>query len=419
MIICFIVYVALFVSKLWCRNRKIFWILLLTNSIAMVLFVMEFLGKDSLGVLMRNSYGEGSRTEVYEASVEGELEDETFEVEIGERQYTSEEIEEIFEQVMKELDTEILGENKSRDRVEKDLCLPEELEGYPIKIHWELDSYDVLNVEGKIIEDKTSEEGTLVEVRGTLSYNSEEASYITHVMVYPKTKTEREKWIDAIKNAIEETEKSTKKEKNFSLPEKVQGKQVEWSKEADMRGYYILLLGGLLTVLFLWKEKQDRKEKEQKEKAQMIRDYPDIISKFTLLLSTGMTVKNIWSKIVQSYEEQKAVLGRRIVYEEMCITHREMQSGIPEAEAYERFGKRCGLAMYMKLGALLSQNVKKGSRGFGEILKLESIQAFENRKRIAKQMGEEASTKLLLPMFGMLAVVMVMVIVPAFLSIQL
>lgn len=419
MIVCLIMYVIIFVSKLWNRNRKIFWVLLLTNSIAMVLFVADVLGRDSLGVLIRNSYGEGSRTEVYKASVEGELKDEIFEIEIGEREYTSEEIEKIFEQVMEELDTVILGENKSRDHVEKDLCLPGELEGYPVKIYWELDSYEVLDVEGKIKKDKTSDKGTLVEVRGTISYNSEQASYITHVMVYPKTKSEREKWIDAITNTVRETEIKTKKKNSFYLPGEVQGKEVKWSKKADMRGYYILLLGGSLTILFLWKEKQDKKEKEQKEKAQMIRDYPDIISKFTLLLSTGMSMKNVWSKIVQSYEEQKAVLGRRRVYEEMCITHREMQSGIPEAEAYERFGIRCGLAMYMKLGAMLSQNVKKGSRGFSEILRLESIQAFENRKRNAKQTGEQASTKLLLPMFGMLAVVMVMVIVPAFLSIQL
>ena len=45
--------------------------------------------------------------------------------------------------------------------------------------------------------------------------------------------------------------------------------------------------------------------------------------------------------------------------------------------------------------------------------------AFEERKNRAKQLGEEAGTKLLLPMFLMLAVVLAVVIIPAFLSIQL
>jgi len=42
--------------------------------------------------------------------------------------------------------------------------------------------------------------------------------------------------------------------------------------------------------------------------------------------------------------------------------------------------------------------------------------AFELRKNLAKKLGEEAGTKLLLPLFMMLGVVMVMIVVPAFLS---
>ncbi len=53
------------------------------------------------------------------------------------------------------------------------------------------------------------------------------------------------------------------------------------------------------------------------------------------------------------------------------------------------------------------------------MLRMEAIQAFEERKARAKRLGEEAGTKLLAPMFLMLAVVLVIVIVPAFLSIQL
>ena len=50
---------------------------------------------------------------------------------------------------------------------------------------------------------------------------------------------------------------------------------------------------------------------------------------------------------------------------------------------------------------------------------MEAIQSFENRKSTAKRLGEEAGTKLLMPMMGMLLVVLVMVMVPAFLTMQL
>ena len=53
------------------------------------------------------------------------------------------------------------------------------------------------------------------------------------------------------------------------------------------------------------------------------------------------------------------------------------------------------------------------------MLQMEAVHAFEERKALAKRVGEEASTKLLLPMFFMLGIVLVIVIVPAFLSIQI
>ena len=44
---------------------------------------------------------------------------------------------------------------------------------------------------------------------------------------------------------------------------------------------------------------------------------------------------------------------------------------------------------------------------------------FEERKARARRLGEEAGTKLLLPMFLMLAEVLVIVVVPAFFTVQM
>ena len=57
----------------------------------------------------------------------------------------------------------------------------------------------------------------------------------------------------------------------------------------------------------------------------------------------------------------------------------------------------------MRFGALLSQNLRKGTKGLNDLLRLEAIQSFEERKARARRLGEEAGTKLLLPMFLMLA----------------
>ena len=80
---------------------------------------------------------------------------------------------------------------------------------------------------------------------------------------------------------------------------------------------------------------------------------------------------------------------------------------------------RCNVSSYRKLGTLLSQNLRKGSGGLTEILGREAEEAFEDRKNLAKKLGEEAGTKLMIPMFLMLIIVFSIVIIPAFLSIQI
>ena len=67
----------------------------------------------------------------------------------------------------------------------------------------------------------------------------------------------------------------------------------------------------------------------------------------------------------------------------------------------------------MKLSGLLEQNRKNGSKNLRETLRLEMAEAFEQRKHQARRMGEKAGTKLLVPLFLLLGVVMVMIMIPA------
>lgn len=50
------------------------------------------------------------------------------------------------------------------------------------------------------------------------------------------------------------------------------------------------------------------------------------------------------------------------------------------------------------------------------MLEKESVEAWEERKRKARVLGEAAATKLLVPMIMMLLVVMALIMIPAFLS---
>lgn len=399
-------------------KKRIGFILIVSVILSVVLFLSENVFTDTETVVKRNTYGDGEKVTEYEVSVEGEAE-ETLQIEVGEQEYSSEEIQKIFRAVIDKLDEVILGENESFDRVEKDLNLVTSMEDYPVQIQWQLDSYSVMNLYGEIQEKNLVEEGTLVELRGTISYKEEEAIYVQHARVYPLTRTGMDKLLYEIEQEVKRLEEGTREAESFTLPEEIDGKRLTWSLKKENRWYYVLLLGIVLCVYLVYREHEQIKQEKRRRVEELLRDYPGMISKFTMLLSTGTTVRSAWEKIVQNYERQKKGLGVHAVYEEMTATLREMQGGVPEAEAYERFGKRCGITTYVKFGTLLSQNLRKGSKGISDILRMEAIQSFEHRKSTAKRLGEEAGTKLLMPMMGMLAVVFIMVMVPAFLSMQL
>ena len=409
-------------KKLW---KTIFYVMFCAATIALLTEisgqgVMQNFGKVRIN---REDYGGNSVNHQLQMQIEGEK-SENVEIQVSPRMYSEEEVQSLFRQSMNKLDQVILGENETADHVVKPLCFPQELEGYPFAISWEPGRYDVMDMNGRINQDAVLEEdpegeGVLVKITGILRYGTEEAAYNTQVLVFADVE-ETETIRNQVLNAARQAEEVSREEKSFVLPEQVNGRTVRWRFRKESKVMPVLMLGAVICVFLIVQERQKKEKLRKDRKEQMLFDYPEIVSQFTMLMGAGMTAKNVWKKITADYCGQKERGGRvRDAYEEMVITLQEMQSGIPEAECYERFAARCGLVPYMKMGALLSQNLRKGAKGTSDMLKMEAIQAMEDRKSRARRLGEEAGVKLLLPMLLMLVIVLVIVVVPAFLSIDL
>ena len=167
-------------------------------------------------------------------------------------------------------------------------------------------------------------------------------------------------------------------------------------------------------------EKSRKQEEEKRRKENLQSEYPELVSKLPILLGAGMTLFFAWINIATNYSNMRKnnTIPIHPLYEEMLITCHEIESGVGEARAYERFGERCGLHRYRKFCSLLVQNLRKGTRGLVQLLEQEVSDAFEERKNLAKKSGEEAGTKMLFPMMMMFGIIIVIIMVPAFLSLQ-
>ena len=87
----------------------------------------------------RNDYGKGSKTEVLDVKVGDTKKKIRTDIEVSERRYTTEEIQELFGRIIRRMDRLILNENQTPDHVETDLNLITEIPGEPVTVSWELD----------------------------------------------------------------------------------------------------------------------------------------------------------------------------------------------------------------------------------------------------------------------------------------
>lgn len=201
----------------------------------------------------------------------------------------------------------------------------------------------------------------------------------------------------------------------YYLPAEWNGEEIVWEEPPDSSGNIFAALCLLASTVIMIRKAREEQEKRLKRMEQLLMDYPALVMKFTLLVQAGMTVRKAFQKIASDYK-RKNKGSYRWAYEEVAAACNEMDSGVSEAEAYRRFGERCGQIKYKTFATLLIQNLQKGSRRMSDMLEKESMEAWDERKRKARILGEMAATRLLLPMTMMLLVVMAVIMIPAFLS---
>lgn len=201
----------------------------------------------------------------------------------------------------------------------------------------------------------------------------------------------------------------------YYLPSEWKGHRLEWERPKEHTGELLASLGLFAAFVVLLKSTREKQEEEARRAEQLLMDYPGMVMKFALLIQAGMTARSAFRKMADDYERRKTK-RRHFAYEVVAAACYEMDSGVSEPEAYRRFGEKCGQMKYKTFSTLLIQNLQKGSRRMADILEQEALEAWDERKRKARVLGEAAATKLLVPMVMMLAVVMAIIMIPAFLS---
>ncbi|MCQ2512442.1 MAG: hypothetical protein MJ092_03545 [Lachnospiraceae bacterium] len=389
--------------------RKIAYALIIVAFIGVMGTVVCFTNQkmQTINQLNRREPGGGSDSIPIQVDYDGKTEN--INLEIEERQYSQDEVNEIFDRIGEEIKQKILGENESLDKVNKPLNLISEYQN--VKIYWEIEDLDHVAYNGDISVDNVDNQGKLVNLYANLALNEDKRTVLIPILLVPREPDEKEILIEAIKKSIEKTNNIY--EAKVNLPEKINEKNIQFKKIKENKDLALLILAlvGLAALLGGYDKTLEKKITKRSE--EMMIDFTEIVSKLCLLYAAGLSVLKAWERIVEEYEKKGTT---RFAYQEMRLVLEKIKSGESERVAYSEFGKRCGLHSYIKLANILEQNIALGSKGLKASLQTEVEEAFEDRKRLARKKGEEASTKLLVPMVLMLIVVIVIIAVPALMS---
>lgn len=373
--------------------------------------------KNSFTSLKRNETGNGQAVYEIEAEIKGEKQN--FPVTLEEKQYTQTEITKLFDYACENIEAWILGSNKSVNEIEDDLILIEQVPDTVINITWECSDYSIIQPSGQLIRENISEEGEQIRLVAVFSYMEEERKHEIKLSVRRKSYEGITKSFNELKETIKTEESKSRTEAEYKLPEEISGVTIKYSKPKEYRALIILVLGFIVALLLPLRDKSVADKEKSIKNRQMLLEYPELVCKLSLYLGAGMNITKAWEKIALTYT--KSLSGdqdKNLINEQVIYTYRQLQSGTLTAKAFEEFGNRCGLQVFKKLSLLINSNLKKGSADLSMILKTEAKEAYETRKAELINLASSASAKLMIPMVLELMVVIGVLIVPAFLTLE-
>lgn len=369
---------------------------------------------DENGVVRREGYQGANQSIEVIVSDEDKTKETSMTIKVDHQRYSKQEIETIFDQVENWLFGEMLLQNESLQAVQTDLYFPTQDEEYQIAIAYQSGNYSLVDDNGQI-HNQELEVATTVHMKAILAYEEYDREIGFDIQVLPANLTLEQSFQKSVSYAVDAENKAQNETEELRLPYMINGEKITYREKQENQAF-ILLLIGIVASAVLYKGMDRDLEKEYMERQnKLLMSYPEFVSKLALLTGAGMSVVGAIKRIHEGMKEQ----DENPLQEEIGIFLRHLKNGVLEEVALDALGQRTGLTQYRKFCSLLSTNMKKGSLSLKDLLEKEASDAFENHQMQIRKLGEEAGTKLLIPMIMMLGVVMILVMIPAFMTYQI
>ena len=334
---------------------------------------------------------------------------------ISSRSYTDTERQEALEEALRELKADMLGDNESPEDIIYPLDFDAECRLPDAEAYWTPGDLRLIDSSGRLSVDARPGDRTLV----TLHLIWGETEILDRVYLRfgepPRDELSETLLLD---QAIREADAADPEEPEVRLPQEIGGRQVTFYEERDtVRVLAVPLAAAAVIAALLMLPGQRMKEAEEQRGEELMLSYQEFTAKLAVLVGAGLSLRKAWERMTDDYRRRRDEGGERsALYEEMCFARRLMESGVPEGDAYRRFGDRTGLIEYVRLGNMLDSQMKNGRRQLRTFLTEESAGAYRRRMEAVRRRGEKISAELMMPLMLLFALIMAMIAIPAFMG---
>lgn len=165
-----------------------------------------------------------------------------------------------------------------------------------------------------------------------------------------------------------------------------------------------IVFGMVFAILFVWYLSESFKDKLTARREKILSEFPQVLSKMTLLVNSGMLLRDAWNLIASQ--------GNSVLFIEMQQTATQLDNGVPEVVAYREFAERCGVKEIRKFASMVIQGLEKGGSELTYFLKDMSEEMWIEKKNMVKRKGEKANSKLLMPTMLIFVGILFMIMAP-------
>ena len=169
-------------------------------------------------------------------------------------------------------------------------------------------------------------------------------------------------------------------------------------------GLAMTVLGPAIVLTFVYSLYDALAKKTVRRHDAICRQFPSVMSKLALLVTSGMIMERAWKETAYSNELE--------LYQEMRLTSEELENLVSPEIAYVNFINRCNTKETTKLASVIMQNLSYGNATIGALLKVLAREAWQERRHTVKRDSEKANAKLMIPIMLLFLAILMMIMAP-------